>query len=122
MENKEDKNEMEPCRRCRKMYHYSSLRIDDDYLEEPVCRHCCGFRNCEQCGKNHSIEKLILDEDNYMVCKMCIQHKMGDCVRCKQIFYEFDLNYVCNGNYACDHCEKKMENEYEDGEPYYTSD
>ncbi len=111
----ENKDEMEPCRRCLCMFHYSLLRYDNDYADELVCRDCSGFRKCETCGKNTCIEKLTLDEDNYLVCKMCIQHKMGKCVRCKQTFYEFELNYVCNGNYACDNCEIKLEKENEEG-------
>lgn len=114
MENKEDKNEMEPCRRCRKMFHYTSLRIDDDYLEEPVCGHCCGCRKCERCSKTFQLHRLVLDKDNYFVCLHCEDRELNPCCRCRGLFFEYELNYVLKGNYACDTCEEIIEKSRED--------
>ena len=111
---------MEPCRRCRKMHHYTSLRIDDDYLEEPVCGDCSGFRKCERCSKTIELHKLVLDNDNYYVCLHCVNRKLNPCCRCRKLFFEYDLNYVLNGNYACDTCEEIIEKSSED--PEYMSD
>ena len=122
MENKEEKNEMEPCRRCRKMFHYNQLKYDDEYLEEPVCRKCNGFRDCEKCGKNFEIRRLVIDKDNYFVCRNCEDHEMGKYCKCKVFFLEYELNYVLHGNYACDTCEEIIEKQREEVDYHYTSD
>jgi hypothetical protein len=124
MENKSEDNELEPCRRCRKTFYYYQLKYDDEYLEEPVCRDCAGFRNCEKCGKKCDIKCLLIDKDNYFVCRGCEDREIKPCCRCKGIFLDYELNYVLNGNYACDTCEDIMEKEFlEQGEDYdFSSD
>ena len=120
MEN--NNNEMEPCRRCRRKFHYTKLKIDDEYLEELVCRDCAGYRNCEKCCKKFDIRRLVIDKDNYFVCRNCEDRELKQCCRCKGIFLEYDLNYVLNGNYACDMCEEIIENEFWEEVEDYDSD
>mgnify|MGYP003989932235 FL=1 len=103
-----------PCARCYKPCSSHELKYDDDYIRELVCYDCRGFHNCETCGKKCDIKRIILDNDNYLVCGMCNKFDWGHCIRCNKSFYTFDLNYVCNGNYACDPCEEIIESGVEE--------
>ena len=103
MESKEDKTEA--CVRCRIVLPWYSLKYDDNYVQELVCRDCNGYRKCEFCDVKCEVNELILDKDNNLVCKFCDEHERMQCFRCKSSYYTFDLNYVCNGNYACEDCE-----------------
>ena len=114
MENKSDEDMMEPCRRSRKMFYHNQLKFDDEYLEEAVCRDCAGFRNCEKCTKKFDIRRLVIDKDNYFVCRGCEDRELKQCCKCRGIFLEYELNYVLNGKYACDICEEIMEKEFWD--------
>ncbi len=95
----------EACVRCGVVQPGNSLKYDDNYIPELVCKDCNGYSNCELCDVNCEVNKLILDKDNYLVCKLCDEHERNHCFRCKKSYYKFDLNYVCNGNYACEECE-----------------
>ena len=102
-----------PCKRCHKHVPDHALKYDDEYLQEEVCRSCAGFRQCEMCYKTTPLNKLMLNEDNYLACKMCNDHERARCDKCRDSFYKFELNYVPSNLYFCDACEETHNEEYD---------
>lgn len=106
-----------PCARCRNPFPDYKLKYDDEYLEELVCKECAGIRKCEKCYKPCYVEKLVLGEDNYLVCKKCYDFDFIPCRRCNRYYYSFEVNYEINNKYLCNHCEIRVQKEEE--EEYY---
>lgn len=110
----------ENCERCLDILPFYKLKYDDPYTQELVCKNCAGFRNCEICNKKRNIDSLVLNDDNYLVCKKCYQFDRHQCKRCCRIYYIYDLNYQANNEYSCDHCfEKENKEEIEEYDDEY---
>lgn len=107
-----------PCKRCHKYFPDYALKYDDDYLQEEVCRSCAGLRNCELCCKTTPINKLMLNQDNFLACKMCNEHEVSRCDKCRRPFYTFSLNYYPGNLHFCDACEEAHNDEYNNAMEY----